>query len=271
MTLSYRIIHLPTVTSTMDEIAKRASDGAPEGLVVLADEQVAGRGRAGRTWQAPAGSSVLASVLLRPAVPLARLTTLPLIAGLAVAETLDAVAGVRCALKWPNDVWIDSRKVAGILVTSASSVAGVDHAIVGIGINLTTDRPDLPNGATSLLLATGTRYDPRTVLDPLLECFASRYAAFVERRGRPDLAAWKDRAAMLDQIVAVRQDGADILGRLVGVDEDGALLLSPRDGATIRIVAGELVRGPIATRSLPSETDLPLSRAPGKAAADRGR
>ena len=247
-----RVIRLGTVGSTMDEAARLAGDGEPEGTVVLAEEQTAGRGRAGRRWQAPAGSAVLCSVLLRPRVAPARLAVLPLIAGVAVAEAVEAVSGLPCRLKWPNDVWLADRdgdaigrKVAGLLVTARTGPVGLDHAVVGIGINVNAVPDDLPPGATSLGAEAGRPFDRDHVLNRLLERLDAGYRAFVAASGAPDLAGWRSRAAFLGEPVVVAVDGRNRSGVMLGVADDGALLLERADRSVERVLAGDLVRGPV--------------------------
>lgn len=244
MPIGEPILWLETTTSTMDDAARLAADGAPEGLVVVADEQTAGRGRAGRSWIAPAGTSLLLSILVRPLLPADRLVTLPLMTGVAVAEAIERTANVQCQLKWPNDVLLNGQKLAGILTSTQASVTGGAAVIIGIGINVTTPAEALPPGAISLLTATGTGVDRHQLLHELLARFAARYQEFLDSEGRPDLGAWMDRAAYLGSTVEVHDGSQRLAGRFRGIDSAGALLLELADGSVRRIVAGDLVRGP---------------------------
>lgn len=236
------IIRLPSVASTMDEIARMASLGAAEGLVVVADEQTAGRGRGGRPWHAPPGAGLLFSVLLRPYVPAGRLSTLSLVAGVAVAEAMEQL-GLCPRLKWPNDVWLDGKKVAGVLVQSRVGPAGLT-AILGIGINVNVDPKLLPPGATSISEAIGGTMPRDDLLHALLRRLDAAYLAFGSDRGRPDLTGWTQRAALLGEQARVVDGSTVHTGEMRGIDDDGALLLQEADGRTIRIVAGDLTRGP---------------------------
>ena len=240
-----RVVRLGAVPSTMDEVEALAGAGEPDGTVVVADEQTAGRGRSGRRWTAPAGTSLLCSILLRPPVPPDRLAVLPLVAGVATAEAIDAVAEVVCRLKWPNDVWIGGRKVAGVLVTARTGAIGVEHAVVGVGINVNVPTADLVDGATSLLVATGRVQDRERLLAALVERIDAGYQAFVAAGGRADLRPWRSRAALVDERVTVTAGGDDRRGLYRGVDDDGALLLELDDRRVERIVVGDLTRGPI--------------------------
>lgn len=244
-----RLVRLGTVGSTMDEAAALAAAGAPEGTVVVAREQTAGRGRAGRAWRAPAGTALLCSVVLRPPLPPARLATLPLVVGVAVAEAIEGVVGLRCRLKWPNDVWLGAgdpgRKAAGVLLAARAGPGHAQQAIVGIGVNVSAAAGDLPPGATSLAAEAGRAVAPEAVLAALLPRLDAGYRAFLAAEGRPSLDDWRARAALLGEAVAVEDGGRRRVGVLRGVDDDGALLLAGADGSVARVVAGELVRGPV--------------------------
>ena len=160
--------------STQRELAP----DAPEGAVAVAEEQTAGRGRLGRPWQAPARSSVLVSVNLRPSVETARLPGLTIVAGLAAADAIAEASGIRPEVRFPNDLLIEGRKVAGILAEARD-----DRVVLGIGINANIAETDLPEDvdtpATSLLVESGERIDRARLLAALLERLEARYDAWV--------------------------------------------------------------------------------------------
>jgi BirA family biotin operon repressor/biotin-[acetyl-CoA-carboxylase] ligase len=174
---------------------------------------------------------------------------LPLVVGVAVAEAIEAVSGLPCRLKWPNDVWLGDgttgRKVAGILLTSRLAGATVDHAVVGVGINVAVPATDLPPGATSLAVEANRAIGVEDALERLLARLDAGYRVYLEAAGAPSLAPWRARAALLGEAVAVAVAGERREGIMRGVDDDGALLLEATDGSVARIVAGELVRGPV--------------------------
>lgn len=154
-------------------------EDAPEGAVAVADEQTAGRGRLGRDWVAPPGSSVLASIALRPDVPTAKLAELSLVAGRACARALAEVAGVTAEVKWPNDVLVGGRKVAGILAEAREG-----RVVLGIGVNVFQTADQLPGRAqypaTSLLIETGRRISRPALLASLLDHLEREYDAWVD-------------------------------------------------------------------------------------------
>lgn len=241
------IIRLDRVSSTMDIVDEYARAGAAEGLVVVAEEQSAGRGRTGRAWLAPPGSAILCSLLLRPTVPPDRLGALPLLLGVAVAEAIEAVADVTCQLKWPNDVLIERLKVAGILVQSRLKPRGIDFAIAGIGINVSTAAAALPPGATSIAIQTENAVSRETLLTELLGRIDQQYAQFIATDGRPSLDPWRRRAAMIGERVTVLQEQGELEGVFNGVDEVGRLLLDLGAGEKRALIHGELLRGPRST------------------------
>jgi BirA family biotin operon repressor/biotin-[acetyl-CoA-carboxylase] ligase len=240
------IYRFPVVESTMNEIARLAAHGEPEGATVIADLQSAGRGRAGRIWNTPPGAAMLCSVLLRPPLDVHLLSLLPIDAGLAIAEAIESVASVQCQLKWPNDVLIDGRKVAGVLVQTRSIGEKVDHVNLGFGINLDTSQDDLPPGATSLAIASGLPVNRSTFEDTVFSCLTARYFAYCASGGDIDRNPWNNRAYLLGAQVRVVDGDQSIEGTHLGIDANGALLLRTDEGVRA-IVAGDLTRGPIRT------------------------
>lgn len=205
---------LAEVASTNDVLVALARGGAPDGLVVVADHQTAGRGRRGRTWEAPAGSSLLASVLLRPAPPLVTLA-----AGLAAADACAEVAGVEVALKWPNDLLLaGGGKLGGIL---AEAVGGA--AVVGLGLNVDWGGAPLPAGAASL----GRPVDRRALLD-----------AWLRGLDQPGdvLARYRERCSTIGRRVRVQLVDGVLEGVATAVEGDGRLVVGGRP-----VAAGDVV------------------------------
>jgi BirA family biotin operon repressor/biotin-[acetyl-CoA-carboxylase] ligase len=225
-----RALWYDRIGSTNAEIARRAADGAAHGLLVLADEQVAGRGRQGRGWFAPAGTSLMGSLLLRPGQPMAHVALLSLLAGLALAEACEIVVpGAPLALKWPNDLLLGDRKAAGILV----EVPADGVVVVGMGVNVDwrgVDRPAEVAMATSLAEVRGGPIDRWALLSALIGRFDHHY-----RRWCDDpvafLPAYRDRCATLGRPVRVEQPGgATREGVAVAITDGGALVVAGDDG-----------------------------------------
>lgn len=225
--------HLAEVDSTNRYVLDEARAGASSGLVVVADHQSAGRGRLGRTWEAPAGASLLVSVLLRPSLDPGRRHLVVLAAAVAMAEAVAARSGVQTTLKWPNDLLVGDRKLGGILAESSG-----DAVVVGIGVNVDwpTVPPDLEGIATACNLEGGLP----TTRDDLLEEFLTRY----ELRLR-DLAearrAYRARLGTLGRRVRIEQASGPVVGVARDVDDAGRLLVERDDGVIETIAAGDVV------------------------------
>ena len=238
------IVYLPSCASTNDETATRALAGAEEGLLVVAGEQTAGRGRRGRVWISPAGESLTFSLLLRPTLPARHATPVTLLAGAALATSL-AGLGFSPRLKWPNDVLLDGasgpRKVAGILTEMASEAGNVRHVVLGVGINVNAERfPDeLATRATSLCLARGQRVERGEVLAAFVRAFEPIYDHFLANGPAAALATW-NRYAMLGLPCSIERGGGRIEGIAQGVDRSGALLIRAANGEVFSVRAGEV-------------------------------
>jgi BirA family biotin operon repressor/biotin-[acetyl-CoA-carboxylase] ligase len=220
--------------NTIDDVAAAARAGAPEGTVHTTEAQTAGRGRLGRPWTSPPGSGVIVSVLLRPdSVPAARWVWLPLLVGLAVDATVQE-CGVDSRLKWPNDVLVDGRKIAGILLERIDTPRG-SAAIVGVGLNVSLRREELPvDTATSLALEGATETDRTIVLRGFLRNLEALYRAWAAAGGDPGSGirdSYVRRCVTLGTRVRVSlPDGSSLEGEATGIDELGRLLV---DGTAI--------------------------------------
>ncbi len=233
-----RIVWHEETESTNDDARLAAEAGEQEGLVVIADVQTAGRGRMSRTWTSPPGRDILFSVLLRPDVT--DLPKMPLVAGLAVARTLDAFTDQPVTLKWPNDVRVADRKISGSLVESGSSKTGY-FAIVGTGVNVNMDafaHPEIAEIATSLRTLTGESVSRREVMRKLLFEMDRIYSS-PEQMGRL-VSDWSSRLETIGQEIDVRWGGEFIHGVAEGVDETGRLLLRDGGGELRLLEAGEV-------------------------------
>jgi BirA family transcriptional regulator, biotin operon repressor / biotin---[acetyl-CoA-carboxylase] ligase len=235
---------LAETSSTNAVVAQRARDGADEGLVVCAEHQTAGRGRLGRTWSAPPRSALLFSVLLRPAtVPADRWPWLGLITPLAVADAVRTVGEIDARVKWPNDVMVEDRKLAGILLERIDTPAG-PAAVVGIGLNVTLRASERPHeAATSLALEQAATTDRVTVLAAVLRSLETRYRTWTADGGDPaaQLASYRELSATLGQEVrAELPDGTTLTGKAADLDAEGRLVLDTATGRTT-LAAGDVI------------------------------
>jgi BirA family biotin operon repressor/biotin-[acetyl-CoA-carboxylase] ligase len=231
-----RALHLhPLVASTNTTALALAASDAPHGTVVVAEEQTAGRGRLGRVWHSPAGENLYCSVLLREVRTGPWLSWLPLVTGLAILKTAHAVANVQPSLKWPNDVFIGSRKVAGVLCESAGLGTPAPVVVVGIGLNVNMGRESLPTElraiATSLAAEADRRFDRAELLAALLLELEGRYAAITPEVPAALREEYGVYCSTLGRRVRVSlSEGQAIEGQAEAITEDGALQVLP-DGA----------------------------------------
>ena len=229
----HRVVCLSETGSTNAEAMRLAASGEPAGLVVIADQQTAGRGRLGRTWWSEPGTALLVSWLLRPALPPERWPLLPLIAGLAAARGLGAAAHVEAKLKWPNDVLVDGRKVGGILAESD----GRGALVIGLGVNLRQREfpEELRDRATSVVAEGGTPVQRAWLLAAVLSGFGARMDA-PER----SMDEYRAMCETIGRRVRVEREGADPLeGSAVEITDGGALVVET-DGGRVPVSAGDV-------------------------------
>jgi len=241
-----RLHYEETVDSTNRIALELARVGAPEGTVVLADRQTAGRGRMQRSWQSPPGCNLYLSIILRPTIPQQEASQITLMTGLAAAEAVsEACPEGRVGIKWPNDIMVKGEKLAGILTESSCDRERILYVILGIGVNVNFPRELMPESirgiATSLLILGGKAVDRSAFVLQLIQnlerCYgeleeggfsflAERWAGFFRLKGK------RVRVQMLEQA---------ILGKAMGIDIDGALILEDERGFVQRIIAGEVI------------------------------
>ena len=258
----------PSTGSTNADLLARAAQGAPEGLVLTAEEQLAGRGRMGRSWVSPPRSALMFSLLLRPhQVPVARRGWLPLLAGVAVAEAVSTATGIGVRLKWPNDLMVRDApsgadaKLAGILAEASG-----DAIVVGVGLNVSTTPDELPPPRPGALPATSLRAatagqpaatdqpatagqpvpDREALLAAILASFERWYQPWREAAGDPEASglrrAYTRLCGTIGRRVRAELPGNQLLsGLAVGVDSDGRLLVREPSGTEVPVAAGDVV------------------------------
>ena len=227
------------LVSTMDETRRLAGEGAPEGAVVFAEEQTAGRGRFSRAWVSPPGVNLSFSVLFRP--DKVRLPYINMAAALAVCDAASDLAGLATTIKWPNDVRVGGKKLSGILVETEVVGGEIDHAVVGIGVNVNLDvgrYPEIASTATSLMAESGRHVDRSRALRLVLEHLDRYYARI--RSGASLTTEWASMLDTLGKVVQVSWRDHVIEGTAETVDDQGNLVLRKSDGSTVSVVAGEV-------------------------------
>ena len=243
--LGKNLVCLDQATSTQDRAKIEAESGAPDGTAVLADEQTQGRGRFQRTWVSPKGGAILLSLILRPSPDVA--ASLPIVTSLAVAKAVRQATGLHAGIKWPNDIQIGGKKLAGILLDATLRGERIEYVIAGIGLNVGIDpavHPDIADIATSLSREAGRPVGRLPVFSRVMQEMESLYDT--AKRGESLVDEWKTLLVTLGQRVRVTwQPAAGAIGwQEDGVAEDvdgkGALLLRKADGSLITVSGGEV-------------------------------
>jgi BirA family transcriptional regulator, biotin operon repressor / biotin---[acetyl-CoA-carboxylase] ligase len=240
-----RLLCLAETSSTNSDAFRLAEQGAEEGTVILADFQSGGKGRLGRVWSSPQGVNLYASVVLRPAVMPYEAAQLTFLSVVAVARSIELVAGLKPEIKWPNDVLINGHKIAGLLNEMSSETDRVNFIILGIGVNLNMAGEqfpaDLRQPATSLLLELGRPVQRSQFAAVLLAELDRLYADFVANGFGPVREEWQLRCNAAGRKIEVSDMGsATQCGYFAGIDTDGALLMRLADGKTERIISGDV-------------------------------
>ncbi len=230
--------------STNSDAFKMAEAGAPEGMVLLAERQTGGKGRLGRRWESPEGVNLYCSVVLRPQLPPYEAPQLTFLSAVAVARAIELTSGLRPAIKWPNDVLLNGRKIAGLLNEMNAETDRVGFVILGIGVNLNMRQEqfpaDLRTPATSLLLETGSSVSRHRFALTLLQELDREYVRFMQEGFAAAREVWASYCNASGRQVCVDLGGSLLQGAFAGIDQDGALLVAGPDGRIERVLSGDV-------------------------------
>lgn len=230
--------------STNSDAFRLAEEGGEEGTVLLAERQLSGKGRLGRRWESPAGVNLYCSVILRPELPPYEAPQLTFLSAVAVARTIQATTGLLPAIKWPNDLLINGRKVAGLLNEMNAETDRVGFVILGIGVNLNMQAEQFPAGlrspATSLQIESGTPVSRQAFTLRLLQELDNEYCRFRHDGFGPVRDEWARYCNAYGRQVSVDLGTGSMQGGFVGIDYDGALLIRLPDGSRERILSGDV-------------------------------
>jgi BirA family biotin operon repressor/biotin-[acetyl-CoA-carboxylase] ligase len=237
-----KVFYHETLTSTMDEAFKLGMEGAPEGTVVCAEAQSKGRGRLGRSWSSPKHKGAYLSIILRPKLAPGELAKLTLLSAVAVSEAVAKVSGVEARIKWPNDLLVKNKKLAGILTELRAEVDQMKFVVVGIGVNINNPTAQLVEGATSLKQETGKNLSRVEVVQEILRAFERRYA-HLDKHGFDDvIKIWKERSHTLGKWVRITDPAGAVEGVAFDLDHDGGLLVRQDSGVVVKKMAGDVVQ-----------------------------
>jgi BirA family biotin operon repressor/biotin-[acetyl-CoA-carboxylase] ligase len=226
----------PVCDSTQDLARAAATAGADQGWLIATDLQQAGRGRQGHAWITPPASALLLSLVLRP--PIDVVNKLPLLVGLAVAGGIESTTRLSPDLKWPNDVLLDGKKLAGILIERPTG----GTVVIGMGINVNQARDQLPEGAASLALALGQPVEREALLAVILNDLGNAYERADREGVQWIVPAWRSRSSMLGQRISFVRDSERVLGQALDLTDEGALVVATDDGRRLELIAGEVER-----------------------------
>ncbi len=240
-----KLVFNTTTASTNLDAFRIAEQGCVEGTVVFADSQSGGRGRLGRVWASPTGVNLYCSIVLRPGVMPYEAPQLTFLSAVAVARAIEVTSGLKAEIKWPNDILIDGKKIAGLLNEMSAETDCVNFVVLGIGVNLNMTAEQFPEDlrypATSILLETG-RPVPRAMFAAVVLNELDRlYEAFRNKGFDPVRQEWQLRCNAHGRELSVSDGGAELVrGSFAGIDEAGALLLKRSDGVVQRILSGDV-------------------------------
>lgn len=229
--------------STNNHARSLALEGAPEGTLLVADQQTAGRGRMGRSWVSQPGANLLFSILLRPAVEPDQIFALTMVLAVSAAETLHKRTGAAAMIKWPNDVYVGGRKLAGILTEIGVKGIIVEHVVLGMGLNvhwIPEESGEIRSPATSLLLETASSHRRTDLLVWVLQEFERSYRRFLQGDTEPFYSRWNELSMILGRNVTIESGEETINGRAISIDRSGALILEDGNGRRRRIICGDV-------------------------------
>jgi len=236
------IHHLKETVSTNTTAKQLAAGGAPEGTLVISEMQTGGKGRLGRNWFSPSGEGIYISFILRPAVSPAEAPKITLMTAVAMAEALNSGPGLHVSIKWPNDILLGGKKLAGILTEISTEMDAVDYVIIGVGLNVNTASfpPDLKETATSLLLETGRLHSRSSLTKEFMKWFEEYYELFQRADFKPILNRWRQFSHIGGRRIKVETIGGMTSGTALDIDGDGFLMVEDDDGHIQKIYSGDI-------------------------------
>jgi BirA family biotin operon repressor/biotin-[acetyl-CoA-carboxylase] ligase len=243
-TFGKKVIYDSTVKSTQEIAHQLAREGAPEGSIVLADEQTGGRGRLGRAWQSPSGTGIWMSLILRPEIPLQKAPQLTLLIAVAATKAIENVTGLDVAIKWPNDLLIKGKKIAGILTELQAEADSIHSVIVGIGMNVNQEKKhfseEIAEIATSLSIESGQTYKRAEIIGSILKEIEDLYHNYLENGFTVVKLLWEARAFSLGKRITARSFTGSITGYAKGITDEGVLLLEDDHGKVHQIYSADI-------------------------------
>jgi BirA family biotin operon repressor/biotin-[acetyl-CoA-carboxylase] ligase len=238
------IIYLKETDSTNTRAKELAAQGAPEGTLVIAEKQTKGRGRRGRSWFSPTGDGIYFSLILRPAISPGETPRITLMTAVVLAETLISLMKLKLRIKWPNDILVNGKKLAGILTEISTEMDAVNYIVVGLGMNVNTRfenfSSEIKENATSILIETGKQFPRIKLIQNYLKLYEKHYDMFKKNNFEPIMNRWRELADIIGKQIRVDIIGKTHTGKVIDVDDDGVLILKDDQGKLQRIFSGDV-------------------------------
>lgn len=241
-------IHYHETVDSTQKIAHRLGlENVPEGTVVIADEQVGGRGRMNRPWHSPKGTGVWMSIILRPNIPLPKAPQLTLLTAVAVVQAIGDCTELEPHIKWPNDILINGKKVTGILTELQAEADQVHSVIIGIGINVNQQESDYPQElqsvATSLSIEKGEFVNRAELIQAIFARIEKLYSLYLEKGFLPIKLLWESYAISIGKTITARTLSGNLTGKALGITDDGVLILEEESGTIHQIYSADIELG----------------------------
>ena len=240
--LGKEIRYFDAITSTMDTAFQFGVEGIDEGTVVCAESQTKGKGRLGRNWVSPKGKGIYMSVVLRPKLMPADLTQLTLLSAVAVCEAVVSFCDVPAKIKWPNDILVGNKKLAGILTESSAEMDRVRFVVIGIGLNVNTPLSQLPECSTSIKSETGAKALRVVLMQEVLRSLEKWYIILGEQGFVPVITRWKELSSTLGRHVRLVDPSGNVEGEAVDLDKYGGLIIRDKNGLKVKRMSGDVVQ-----------------------------
>lgn len=239
-----QIHYQESVESTQRIAHKLASEEAPEGTVVIAEEQTSGRGRMNRQWHSPKYTGVWMSLIIRPNIPLIKAPQLTLLSAVAIVQAVEEITGLYPQIKWPNDILVNGKKVTGILTELQAEADQIHSIIIGIGINVNQKKDDFPEElrekASSLLIESGKLISRSTLIRNVFKHFEKLYKLYLDQGFLPIKLLWEGCAISIGKKIKARTLSAVLVGKALGITDEGVLMLEDGDGTIHHIYSADI-------------------------------
>jgi BirA family biotin operon repressor/biotin-[acetyl-CoA-carboxylase] ligase len=235
-----KIYYFDAVSSTMDIAWQLGIKGSSEGTLVLAEQQTKGRGRLGRIWFSPKYKGIYMSLILKPKMLPAQASILTLLAAVSICEAIKATLALEARIKWPNDIWLEQKKLGGILTELNAETDEINFVVVGIGLNVNNDKKTLVSSATSLKEHKKENINRVNLLQEILRKMEENYLS-LGKGPQPILRKWREYSITLGKRIKVYCQKRHVEGQAVDIDLDGGLLVRKDSGITEKVMAGDIV------------------------------